>query len=231
MASQSSVASGLVLACLAAALAGCVGMRRLSEAPPPGFSLAGNWKLDPLQSTDSRKALRELVPPNRKSHRTSTSAAEAGEGSEAEEQGPVRSGRSTGYGGAGFGPELNFPPDISLQQSLLAGGDYLRIEQRPNELVVANGETTRSFVPGEKSVISVPSGVADQKSGWKGKQYWIEIHPQVGPRVTEKLLLSDKGDQLIETIDVSSEGRVRPLHVKRVYSPTREIPFSVPVEN
>jgi len=232
--SPSPVALRLVVALTAAAFAGCASLGHLSDETPKGVSLTGSWQLDPQLSTDSRKALGELVAHNRRSHRSSGAGSdETGGVADSGEQGPPSGGRGgSGIPGvAPLGADLNFPPDLSLQQSLLAGGDYLRIEQRPNEIVIANGETTRSFVPGEKSVVSVPSGVADQRSGWKGKEYWVEIHPQVGPSATEKLRLSDKGDQLIETIDVGSEGRVRPLHVTRVYTRTREIPLVVPGEN
>ncbi|MGH8260595.1 MAG: hypothetical protein ACREUG_13030, partial [Steroidobacteraceae bacterium] len=118
----------------------------------------------------------------------------------------------------------SFPPDIALQQSLLAGADWLRIQQQPGELVITNAETSRSFAPGERSVISVPSGVADQRSGWKGGEYWVEIKPQVGPAATEKLRLSPDGKQLIETIEVGSEGPIPRLDVKRVYVPSAGIP-------
>jgi hypothetical protein len=223
---------------LAVGLAGCTGLSRLSDEPPPGVNLAGNWQLDPQASTDSRQALKQIVPPPPKRKRQSPSGeggystgGDSGGPQDTGEQGPPSGGR----GGARFtqsgGDANNIPIDISLQQSLLTGGDYLKVEQRPNEFVISNGETTRSFVPGESSVVSVPSGVADQRTGWKGKEYWIEIKPQVGPRATEKLRLSDKGDQLIETIDVGSEGRVRKLHVTRVYTSTREVPIVVPGEN
>ncbi len=233
---------------VAAGLAGCTGLGRLSEDPPPGVSFAGNWQLDPHASTDSRQALKQIVPPPSRKRRPPSDEGDYPGGSGGDSggsqgpggqgpggQGPGGQGPGGGRGGArytqsGDNPN-NIPIDISLQQSLLTGGDYLKIEQRANELVISNGETTRSFVPGELSVVSVPTGVADQSSGWKGKEYWIEIKPQVGPRATEKLRLSDKGDQLTETIDVASEGRVHKLHVVRVYTPTREVPIIVPGEN
>ncbi len=235
-------APGLLLACLAAALAGCVGMKRLSDEPPPGVSLAGSWQLDPQLSTDSRKALAQILPPKRKRPRpTEEDEAQAGgpydtgeQGPSGGPQGPQGGGRGQGGGAFGVGgqaSDANYTPDITFQQSLLAGGDYLRVQQRPDEFIISDGETTHSFVPGEQSVVSVPSGVADQSTGWKGKEYWIQIRPQVGPKATEKLHLSDKGDQLIETIDVGSEGRVKSLHVTRVYRPTRAIPLVVPGEN
>ncbi|HTX24567.1 MAG TPA: hypothetical protein VMD03_07920 [Steroidobacteraceae bacterium] len=208
-------------------------MSRLSDEAPPGVNLSGAWQLDPQLSTDSRQVLQHLV--QKRKGRPPPDADEIGAGSDTgegpDEQGPPGGGR-------GYGPRVSqggvndLPVDITLQLSMLRGGDFLRIEQRPSELVVSNGDTTRTFVPGERSVVSVPSGVADQRSGWKGKQYWIQIRPQVGPSVTEKLRLSDKGDQLIETIDITGEGRVRPLHVTRVYTPARGIPAPpLPLEN
>jgi hypothetical protein len=210
-------------------------MRHVSDEAPPGVSLTGSWQLDAHLSTDSRQALKQLVPPRKGQHPPGSGGADSGGPVDTGDQGPPGPpGGGRGGGGLSrqYGLDANdFPPDISLQASLLAGGDFLKIEQRPGELIIANGETTRSFVPGEKSVVSVPSGVADQQSGWKGKEYWIELKPQVGPRATEKLRLSDKGDQLIETIDVSSEGRVKALHVTRVYTPTGNIPIALPGEN
>jgi len=206
-------------------------MSRVKEEPPPGVTLAGNWQLDPRASTNIRQTLRQLVRPGRKRPSSDTGLDTSGAGDNGG-QGPPSSARGGGRSSRQYGYDsTEIAPDISLQLSLLAGGDFLKIEQRPEELVIGNGETTRSFVPGERSVVSVPSGVADQRSGWKGKEYWIEIKPQVGPRAIEKLHLSDKGGQLIETIDVSAEGRVKALHVIRVYNPAREVPIVLPGEN
>jgi hypothetical protein len=240
MPSLSRVSSGLALACVAGLLAGCTTMSRMSDEPPPGVTLAGNWQLDPHLSTDARQALKQLLPPPRKGRQPPNPDADTSGPVDTGQQGPPGpgGGGGRGRGGPGGGSQFgsspdtnNFIPDLSIQQSLLRGGDFLKIEQRDGEFVIADGETTRSFVPGEKSVVSVPSGVADQRSGWKGKEYWIELKPQVGPRVTEKLRRSDKGDQLIETIDVGSEGRVKALHVTRVYVPARDIPITLPGEN
>jgi hypothetical protein len=211
----------------------------MKDEPPPGVTLAGTWQLDPQLSTDARQALKQLVPARKGRPAPGGSSADTGGPVDTGDQGPPSSagpgGGGRGRAGSQFGSSSdanNFVPDITIQQSLLRGGDFLRIEQREGEFIIADGETTRSFVPGEKSVISVQTGVADQRSGWKGKEYWIDIKPQVGPRVTETLRLSDKGDHLIETIDVGSEGRVKRLHVTRVYKPTRDAPIApLPGEN
>ncbi|MGB6449569.1 MAG: hypothetical protein WBE92_02335 [Steroidobacteraceae bacterium] len=222
----------------AVSVAGCAGFTRVSDQPPPGFMLAGTWKLDPQLSTDSRAALQHILPKPRK--RTSTSSEEDTDSITDSTGTGTDNGSGTGQGqGQGEGrrsrsnPFPNednpgYPVDISLQQSLLSGGDYLKIQQRPDEFVVWNGDTTRSYVPGEQSVVSVPSGVADQRSGWKGKAYWISIRPQVGPSVTEEFHLTDDGKHLIETIDVASDHRVRSLKVTRVYDHSQLPPVNVP---
>ncbi len=205
-------------------LAGCAGLRT-SDQPPPGFSLAGTWKLNPQLSTDTRAALQHIVPAQRRKPPPPEDESSADQSSSDTSDEPAVARR---YQAQLMQGRNELPIDISLQRSLLSGGDYLRIQQRPDAFVVWNGDTTDSYVPGEKSVVSVPSGVADQKSGWKGKEYWIEIRPQVGPSVTEKFRLSDDGKRLIETINVDGEGRVRKLEVTRVYDPTNEVPAIVP---
>ncbi len=231
--------AALVGTAAAVSLAGCAGLTHVSDQPPPGFMLAGMWKLDPELSTDSRAALQHILP--KPSKRPSPSSDEDLTDSTADSSGAgTGNGSGSGQGqGQGrdrrsqsspFASEDNpgYPVDISLQRSLLSGGDYLRIQQRPDEFVVWNGDTTRSYVPGEQSVVSVPSGVADQRSGWKGKAYWISIRPQLGPNVTEEFHLSDDGKHLIETIDVASDHRVHSLKVTRVYDPTQAVPVNVP---
>ncbi len=217
-----------LVAAVALGLAGCIGLRA-SDQPPPGFSLAGTWKLNPKLSTDTRAALQHLVraKPRAQASNSEDDTADSATESGSDSGSGGDSGSATGHRRRSMYPQFNvntgYPVDTSLQRSLLSGGDYLKIQQQPDEFVVWNGDTTNSYVPGEKSVVSVPSGVADQETGWKGKQYWIEIRPQVGPSVTEKFRLSDNGKQLIETIDIGSDGRVRALKVTRVYDPTNDV--------
>ncbi len=230
MSITAGAAKGLVAA-VVLGLAGCAGLR-VSDQPPEGFSLAGMWKLNPKLSTDTRAVLQHLVRPRRgpQASDTDSDTADTADTTDSGTDSGSGSGSSTGHRRRSEYPQFNenpgYPVDTSLQRSLLSGGDYLRIRQQPGEFVVWNGDTTNSYVPGEKSVVSVPSGVADQHTGWKGKEYWIEIHPQVGPSVTEKFRLSKDGKQLTETIDVDSDGRVRALKVTRVYDPTNEVPAS-----
>ncbi|MGH8226937.1 MAG: hypothetical protein ACREU3_03360 [Steroidobacteraceae bacterium] len=232
-------------------------MRHVSADAPPGFSLAGTWKLDPHLSTDTEALLRHMVrrPKGKGSQdgggaNTPFGAGGRGHGRRGpggEFPGGGGPGGGAPGGGAGGGADsqglagaagpsgseivMGMPPDVSLQRQVLSGGDYLKIEQQPGAFVVWNGATSHSFVPGEHAVVSVPSGVADRRSGYHGKAYWIELRPQVGPSVTERFQLADDGKQLIETIEIGSDGRVRSLKVKRVYVPARSIPTLVPGAN
>ena len=208
-------------------LCACSGIG-LAEKPPDNYSLAGTWKLNPALSTDSHKAMQDL-------QRARVRAVQRDEEIEGRESSPVGSGQgrgggSGGGGGPGYGQGLDrpIPPDISLQSGVLRGGNWLRIDQHEDQITISNGDTTHSFVAGEKSVVSVPSGVADQHTGWKGKEFRIEIHPQLGPRVSQHFRLSDDGKRLIETIYVASEGRVPAVSITRVYDPTTELPQNLP---
>ena len=125
-------------------------------------------------------------------------------------------------------PQYRAPIDLSLQAATLHGGEWLQIEQRGSEVVISNGSETHSFTPGARSVVSVTTGVADQSSGWKGKEFWIEVKPQVGPRILERYRLSDDGMHLIELISIQSEGRVPKLDLTRVYDPADTGGKSVP---
>lgn len=202
----------------AGALAACTTITGVSSDAPANVNLAGTWKLDPQRSTDSNKALDGLLKTARRGQRSTP-----------------RYGSGGGPGGFGNDaallapPRLVFAPDISLQRSLLANGEWLKIAQGPGEFVVANAEGSRSYVPGERSVVSVPGGVADQRSGWRSREYWISLRPQIGPSATETFKLSPDRKQLIEIIDIGRDGRVPALKVTRVYVPTKEgAPSAVP---
>jgi hypothetical protein len=100
--------------------------------------------------------------------------------------------------------------------SLLGNGDGLIVEQAADRFALRRGDSRRSFTPGGHSVVGVTDGVADQTSGWKGREYIIDVRPQVGPRVTERYGLSPDGSQLIEKVSLSGDG-LKKLDFTRVY--------------
>jgi hypothetical protein len=77
----------------------------------------------------------------------------------------------------------------------------------------------RSFTPGAKSVVGADWGVADQSSGWKGKDYVIEVKPQTGVADIEKYSLSEDGKHLIEQLRLGG-GEFPVVQLKRVYDHT-----------
>lgn len=190
-------------------LSACAGLS--ADAPQTGYSLAGSWKLNPALSTDTRKALEALNP----RHEVSAPDPYA-----LPDPNPQLSG----------GPMRRpiYRPPLDIQLSELRGGEWLQIEQKPGEVVISNGARIRSFTPGQKSVVSVPSGVADQRSGWSGKEYVIVVRPQIGPTSEEHYKVSDDGKRLLVTIKVAAEGRNPRVAVNRVYERAEAVPQALP---
>ncbi len=75
--------------------------------------------------------------------------------------------------------------------------------------------------------MSVTSGVADQVTGWSGRQYVVILKPQIGPSVEEHYALSDNGRQLLVKIEVGSEGRNPAVKVTRTYDRSTKDPASL----
>jgi len=98
----------------------------------------------------------------------------------------------------------------------ILSGDGIVIEQSPERFVLRRGDSRRSFTPGGHSVVGVAGGVADQTTGWKGREYVIDVRPQVGPRVTERYSLGPEG-QLIEKVSLSGDDDLPALDFTRVY--------------
>ncbi|HTV77955.1 MAG TPA: hypothetical protein VMF03_06835, partial [Steroidobacteraceae bacterium] len=110
-----------------------------------------------------------------------------------------------------------YRPPLDFQNNALLGGQWLKIHQSDSEVTIVNAATSRSFTPGERSVVSVPSGVADQVAGWSGRDFVVQVRPQIGPEVRETYTLSPDGKQLLVKINVASEGRNLAMKVSRVY--------------
>src|SRR5216110_1142155 len=161
------VRAGTVLLCTAAAttLAGCAGSR-LSPDAPAGVNLAGAWKLNRTAGDDPQKVLDQMRAGG---PRTSQPDAPL-----EEDPAPVRAA----HGAARPDPLLRSPMAHVLLMSV-ARGDFLTVRQRPGQFVLDYGASQRSFIPGARSVVSAESGVADQTSGWKGREYVIDVRGQL----------------------------------------------------
>lgn len=221
-------AAKLLCLLLVAALAGCGG--HLAEAPAPGASLAGAWKLNPTTSDDPQKVIERM-------------RAEAVQRMARHEQtAPPQQAATRHHGGAGgtgsaadtqdgaqqevFDPGRHRDPLRNSQMmhvlaAAIARGDYLTVRISAGEVVFDYGTSVRRFTPGAHSVVSAEGGVGDQTSGWSGRDYVIHLKAQMGPDVAEQYSMSGDGKHLIETLRIGP-AELPVVNLMRVYDPTSE---------
>jgi hypothetical protein len=227
-ANVSGVRAGKLLAAAAAAavLAACAGTGFAPERPA-GVSLAGAWKLDHAASDDPQKVLDQMRAEAFKIIRRHQQQQQAA----AVQRPGIRGGGddqltdtdplfTPGPGGRMPDP-LQRSPMAHIIMETVARGDFLTVRESPGEFVLDYGTSERSFTPGGRSVVSAEGGVGDQKSGWQGREYVIEIKAQLGPVVTESYGLSADHHQLVEKLHLGS-GELPAVNLTRVYNPTTE---------
>lgn len=221
-----------------AGVAGCTAPR-VHDTPPPNYSIAGMWELNPALSSDEAKALASLQPKPKGGRKARDAAAGSAPGDKPAPEvindpttdlPPIDLSGGGRNAGAYYQGRLNerdlYRPPLDFQNNALLGGQWLKIRQTDGEVSIVNAATSRSYTPGEHSVVSVPSGVADQDSGWSGRDYLIYLRPQIGPSVKETYTLSSDGRQLLVKIEVGSEGRNEAMKVTRVYDRSTRNPDS-----
>jgi hypothetical protein len=197
---MSIVRAGAVLLSATAVMLGGCGGTSLKPDAPVAANLAGSWKLDHGASDDPQKILERMrAEANRIISRQSASPPP-----------PMMH----------FDP-LQRSPMAHVVEAVAARGDYLTIRQSPGQFVVDYGTTRRNFTPGEHSVVSAEGGVGDQTSGWKGREYVIEVRAQAGPTVTETYGLSQDGKHLVDKLHISAS-ELPAINLTRVYDPTDE---------
>lgn len=215
-----ALSGGLMLA----ALGGCM-MAHVHELPPPNYTIEGVWELNPLLSSDPEKVLAAVQPklPNGPGSGKGTASEPAPEviNDPTTDLPPIdttpgHEGQAI-YRSNAINDRYAYRPPLDFQHNALLGGEWLKIRQTESEVSISNAATNRSFTPGQRSVVSVPSGVADQVAGWSGRDFLIEVRPQIGPEVEETYTLSPDGRQLRVKINVASEGRNKAMKVTRVY--------------
>ena len=202
-------------------LGACGGAGRLSADAPSGVDLAGTWKLNRGLSDDPEKLYEKF--------RLQRAIRTGEEPRPSAQRGDSRSPR------ADRGPNPADDPNnpLSVESQMAANkshlnpydmgvfgtiprGDLVTIRQRADEMYIFDGLADRSFTPGAQSVVSVPEGVADQHSGWKSKEYVIDVKAQAGPETIERYHLSADGKQLVAEIQ-SNGGNMPSMKIKRVY--------------
>jgi hypothetical protein len=233
------------LALVALALAACGGgAGRLKPETPAGVNLAGTWRLNRQASEDPQPMLEKIRQDEMKRMRRYMRTADDDpdldpyeNGTSGERRGPrggaergtsERSGDDAERVGGRRGRFRQLPYEQALGAAL--SSDSLKIEQSPTRFAIIRGDDTRSFTPGGESVVSVADGVADQHSGWSGREYVIEVRPQVGPRVIERYGLSADGRQLVEKFTLTDEGWPK-LEFTRVYDAGALTPRGLPTSN
>lgn len=226
--------------CMLGLLTACASGPNLDAEVPAGVNLAGSWKLNRQASADPDAMIAAIVEKEMRHMRRRSRAdeddpdslpppGEAGHGGVA---GGARQAENVEPPGGMFRPREGMAAYLRSQYTNALGsllsGEGLVIEQSPDQFVLRRGDSRRTFTPGGHSVVGVADGVADQTSGWKGREYVIDVRPQVGPRVTERYGLTPAG-QLIEKVSLSGDGLPK-LEFTRVYErgtpPTRALPGS-----
>jgi hypothetical protein len=192
---------------LVVALTGCIGTR-LSPETPKGVQLQGVWRLNRTASDDPQKIIDRLKAEAQKKLRRALNApppSSIDQPGQQRRRGPVGNAGVTdqptqeelqAQQGPGVDPLRN-SPTMHEFRAILQRSEYLTIRQSPDQVGFDYGTTVRSYTPGGHSVVSSENGVADQNAGWKGKQFVVNIKPQLGPQVVEEYELSPDGKQLI----------------------------------
>ena len=236
-------ARGILLASLAAGvvLAGC-GVARLDENPSKSVDMSGSWVLNRAASDDPKPLLDKLRP-KPVNNRGWGAPPDDGTG---DETGPPDGGGQQGGGGRsrrGGGqqqPQMVYRNNndafthgnvIRMLQADLARAGAITIRQSPDRFSIDYGSGVRSFTPGSVSVVSASWGVADQSSGWKGRDFVIQVKPQTGVASYERYSLSEDGRQLTEELQLGG-GEFPSVKLKRVYDRTdKPLPRAVPTND
>jgi hypothetical protein len=225
-----------VSAVASVALVGCASVGRFEPNPSHTVDLSGSWTLDHAASDDPQPILEKLRP---KLRRDSYGGMSPDDGTgDNGQMGPPDSGPQRGGQGGQGGRRRGGGSDSQQMQAYrnnndaythstvikalradLARAESVTIRQTPDHFSLDYGVMVRSFTPGAKSVVGADWGVADQSSGWKGKDYVIEVKPQTGVADVEKYSLSDDGKHLIEQLKLGG-GEFPVVQLKRVYDHT-----------
>ena len=249
MSSFRATAIPVCVALLAAAVtSGCAS--RLSAAPPPGVSLAGDWKLDTAGSDDLGKAIEQLRAEGKTTHARANGAPQQqpgfgpyggrhrrGGGAPGGEQGGQQGGESgqgesssgpdSGGQGVGTGPAPTSSPVDELMSNV-PPGEYLRITVSPNAFTVISGDSSNQYTPGLESDISAEQGDATQTSGWQAADYVIDTKPQWGPEIVQSYGLNKDG-KLTMTVRLNGKSK---FTFTRVYDRTQRMaPLAPPTNN
>ena len=224
--------------CMAVTLTACSDTPKAEN--PAGITLAGNWKLDHSASDDPQKVIAKMRAQAQK-----IIARQAAQAAAAAQAIPARGGvpppdlspppgsedPASGPRGPQRGDPLQRSPMMHVLSQVIARGDYLTVRQTSEQLSLDFGTVQRSYTPGGRSVVSAETGVADQTSGWDGRDYVINIRAQLGANVSERLSLSADGAHLIDKLHIGP-AELPAIELTRVYGRTDQpAPRAVPTND
>jgi hypothetical protein len=220
-----------VVAWMAVAVTGCGSVGRFDPNPAHAVDLSGSWTLDRAASDDP-KPLFEKLRPKPVKHRWDMPPDEGldddsgpPEGGGQQGGGGQRGGGRSRRGGSQDQPQAVYRTNndaythstvTRMLQADLARAESLTIRQEPERFTLDYGSAVRNFTPGAVSVVSASWGVADQSSGWKGRQFVIHVKPQTGVASVESFSLTDDGKHLVEELRLGG-GDFPAVKLKRVY--------------
>lgn len=233
----------------AMSLAACGSVGRLDPVPEHVIDLSGSWTLNRAASDDPKPIMEKLRPKPIPRRWGASPDDEMGDesgppvgGQQGGQQGGQGGGRGGGRSGRGGSqqPQLVYRNNndaythatvIRTLQADLARAENLTIRQSPEHFSLDYGSAVRTFTPGAISVVSAAWGVADQSSGWKGKEFVIQVKPQMGVASFESFALAPDGKQLVEQLRLGG-GDFPAVKLKRVYDRAdRPVPRSVPTND
>lgn len=248
MSSSRGTAIPVCAVLMAAAVVGGCASSHLSSEPPPGVSLAGDWKLDTARSDDLGKAIERLRTQGKATHGHANGGEQpglGGYGTRRRRGGGVPGGQPEGQPGGEAGEDQSSPgadsgaqgigtalaPNSSPVGELMSSvppGEYLRITVSPTAFTVISGDSSNQYTPGLESDISAEQGDATQTSGWQGADYVIDTKPQWGPEIIQTYGLGKDGRL---TMTVRLTGRSK-FTFTRVYDRTKRMaPLAPPTNN
>jgi hypothetical protein len=225
------------------ALAGCGSVGRFDPIPDHTVDLSGSWTLDRSLSDDP-KPIMEKLRPKPVNHRDMPPDDGLGDDSGPPQgQGGGQQGggqRGSRRGGSQGQPQMAYRNNndaythstvMKMLQADLARAESLTIHQAPDRFTLDYGSAVRNFTPGAVSVVSAAWGVADQSSGWKGREFIIQVKPQMGVATAESFSLADEGKHLVEELRMGG-GDFPAVKLKRVYDRAdHPVPRDVPTND
>jgi hypothetical protein len=220
---------------------------RFDPSPAHSVDLSGSWTLDRALSDDPKLMIEKLRPKPAK-HRWDMPPDEGMD----DDTGPPEGGGQRGGGGGQRGggrsrrggsqgqPQAAYQNNndaythstvMKMFQADLARAESLTIRQDPDRFTLDYGGAVRTFTPGAVSVVSAAWGVADQSSGWKGREFVIQVKPQMGVATVESFSLADDGKHLVEELRMGG-GEFPAVKLKRVYDRAdHPVPRDVPTND